>query len=607
MATINKPIALDETLQRVAKACERIANSQSGESGGGVSDYDDLENKPLVKETDGSYSTTNDIILKKGSENEVKVSEKLATLEQEVGNFPTIYQKKLKAGANINIEADGTISATGGGSGSTNLYSERGQQTDGAPTNKLLDDELSKCVSQEVGSVRLSANLLDPSKIVYGYINTSNGKIVGGVSTRCVTDYIPIDSVGLYVYRYSGYGVYNAVAYYDEDKTFIAGTNPVDGFVQYYEGASFVRVTMLPSYIGESAYINKATDGKGYMTYADAMSVAKASNELVYNSRTSFNKSLFADKEVVDEEYMTINEVNNIHGNKHLVFSCDIGTFGSVEIGHGVSGSTSSKILIDDTNVEFRTNTTILATKPHGLDIANNIQVAIHVKANGDVQVILQSNGVSMTMSNYNWYGDTGSPYVRFVSGTYSNAHLSWICEGYTKDIHLYGDSYIGTFNPARWATYLVQDGYASNVLIDGFGGRTSAQALDALIANVQHSNPKYIVWSLGMNNADSDTEVNASWNATLNIVQGICDGLGIKLILATIPNTPTQRHDYKNAIVRASGLRYVDFASAVNANEVGSPWIDGMLSSDNVHPTVLGARALYMRFLQDFPEVMIF
>ena len=82
--------------------------------------------------------------------------------------------------------------------------------------------------------------------------------------------------------------------------------------------------------------------------------------------------------------------------------------------------------------------------------------------------------------------------------------------------------------------------------------------------------------------------------------------GIDIELILATIPNVPSIRHDYKNAIVRASGYRYIDFAKAVNAEAVGATWYADMLSSDNVHPTELGAKALASRILLDVPEITV-
>ena len=78
--------------------------------------------------------------------------------------------------------------------------------------------------------------------------------------------------------------------------------------------------------------------------------------------------------------------------------------------------------------------------------------------------------------------------------------------------------------------------------------------------------------------------------------------------ILATIPCIPSKNHEGKNAWVRSSGYRYIDFAKAVNGQTYtsgSSNWYDGMLSTDNVHPTTLGAQALASQLLQDLPEIM--
>lgn len=83
------------------------------------------------------------------------------------------------------------------------------------------------------------------------------------------------------------------------------------------------------------------------------------------------------------------------------------------------------------------------------------------------------------------------------------------------------------------------------------------------------------------------------------------CKEKGIELILATIPNVPSISNYYKNDFVRNSGYRYIDFAKAVGAEEIGSTWYENMLSSDKVHPALLGAKALASRFLIDVPEVI--
>ena len=117
--------------------------------------------------------------------------------------------------------------------------------------------------------------------------------------------------------------------------------------------------------------------------------------------------------------------------------------------------------------------------------------------------------------------------------------------------------------------------------------------------------NPKYVVWALGMNDGDSTTSINENWKTCVDEVIEYCDDNGIEIILATIPNTPVINNSLKNEYIKSSGKRYVDYARAVGATSVGSTWYNGMLHTDNVHPTELGAKALCERLMLDVPEMM--
>lgn len=105
--------------------------------------------------------------------------------------------------------------------------------------------------------------------------------------------------------------------------------------------------------------------------------------------------------------------------------------------------------------------------------------------------------------------------------------------------------------------------------------------------------------------NEEDNNAVNAQWKTYLDAVVSLCKLYGINLILATIPCVPSIDNTYKNAIVKSSGYRYIDFAKAVNAENAGSTWYSGMLSSDNVHPSETGAKALFYQAISDVPEML--
>jgi lysophospholipase L1-like esterase len=170
----------------------------------------------------------------------------------------------------------------------------------------------------------------------------------------------------------------------------------------------------------------------------------------------------------------------------------------------------------------------------------------------------------------------------------------------------MFGDSYFGMMNSARWVYYLVRYGFIDNVMVNAFPGENTAQALVALNNAINYyGKPKYIIWALGMNDGSdaSGTEPTNTWLIGVNTVLQICNTYGITPILATIPTVPNINHEGKNNHVRGSGYRYIDFAHAVNAQSDGT-WYTGMLSSDNVHPTESGAKALFYQAMIDAPEL---
>lgn len=109
---------------------------------------------------------------------------------------------------------------------------------------------------------------------------------------------------------------------------------------------------------------------------------------------------------------------------------------------------------------------------------------------------------------------------------------------------------------------------------------------------------PKYILWMLGMNDADVAYEYN------FNEIKAICQRKGITLILATVPTVPTRSKEYISSLVRSSGYRYIDCYKAVGADSSGN-WYPGFLDVDGVHPDIKGAQAIATQVLVDFPELM--
>ena len=98
--------------------------------------------------------------------------------------------------------------------------------------------------------------------------------------------------------------------------------------------------------------------------------------------------------------------------------------------------------------------------------------------------------------------------------------------------------------------------------------------------------------------------DTDANYEYYFGQVRGLCEQKGITMVAAKIPSVPGRSKETINAYIDASGIRFIDFYKAVGANSSGQ-WYTGFLSEDNLHPSSLGAQALAVRVLVDFPELM--
>ena len=241
-------------------------------------------------------------------------------------------------------------------------------------------------------------------------------------------------------------------------------------------------------------------------------------------------------------------------------------------------------------------------TVEHGLTISDFLGISLNCASNklgtNDAckVTIVTSNG-NFT-AEFPFGGSRDCVKANVVSGTCTNCVLSFFCDDYKKDVWSFGDSYFD-----MWTVRSVALGYG-NFLIDGWSGRASKEAYESFEKLLAlYPSPKKVLWCMGMNDADTDTEVNANWNLYFNKLKVICEEKNIEIILATIPNVPARNHTFKNAIIRNSGLRYVDVCKAVGA-EANSSWYNGLLSGDKVHPSQPGQFVIASEMIASVPEI---
>ena len=293
---------------------------------------------------------------------------------------------------------------------------------------------------------------------------------------------------------------------------------------------------------------------------------------------------------------------HNVKNHNVIVFSANITSFDSLKIGK----QTNTFVTIDNTNVSVTCDSSSQNfSVAHGLTIQNNIQITIENETStglSRIRVLSCGNEFEATIpNNARFLMDNGSHYVTSINSTLTDCAFSWTSRHINKPIWLFGDSYFSWY-PERWTYYLARDGFTDSCMLNGHAGQNSSSALLALTNLLKVRVPQMVVWCLGMNDEDGDTEVNSSWLDCYNNLVNLSNEYGFKLVLYTTPTTPTMNNRFKNAIVRNSGYRYVEADKSLRIDDDGN-WIEGTLD-DNVHPTIKGAKLLYHRFLADIPEL---
>ena len=317
-------------------------------------------------------------------------------------------------------------------------------------------------------------------------------------------------------------------------------------------------------------------------------------------------------KRLADGESMVLPPIS-AKTEKHLVFTCTVKTpfRGKITVGHGKDITATSWLEIGESALSAFScycykpvplEPIFDAPVPHGLAIRGTLRVALDIDPLTDTFALcISTENGSFSREVRGWDGCNGEIFASVEGAELWDCTLTWDTGGLDRDIWVLGDSYIGLASN-RWPYYLLRDGY-KDVYLQGFPGMGSAPAIAQLETVVERACPKIAFFALGMNDGDKDGAIHPAYLASAERFLEICKEKGITPVLATIPNTPKVDNRYKNAWVRAQGVRTVDFASAVGAAE-GTEWYEGMLCEDLVHPADAGAVALYRQLLIDLPEI---
>ena len=291
--------------------------------------------------------------------------------------------------------------------------------------------------------------------------------------------------------------------------------------------------------------------------------------------------------------------------NKTIMFRGNISSIADIVIGLGHNGAREIFYKIDSAKVKLYTSASgnPVVDIEHGLAISGYICVTINANDNNAKITVATMSGV-FTHETNGWLKNPAEVFVETDSGSVlTDCELIFCPNDIRKSIWLFGDSYM-SYADNRVLFWLKNLG-AKNFCINALPGEGSDRAMTDLLYMMEYSTPSTIIWNMGMNDDDKNNSVNQNWETCFNLLKAICGEKDIELILYTVPSVPKVDNEYKNAVIRDSGYKYIDGASAVGASASGV-WNDGMLSDDGVHPNTTGAIAIAQEMILTVPELLL-
>ena len=466
---------------------------------------------------------------------------------------------------------------------------------------------LLRSVVEEAIAEEVSLNRLNPAEITYGSYITDKGEM-GENPAYITSGYIPVSMGEKMSFQFDAAGGWREsialrwVAAYDENKNII----PTAGaeYVDYYtvpDGVKYIRFCVaIAGYVGSYNY---ACVPLTFIVPFEAYGIQNTFSEEV--KPTVYSKIQNGIMAEIGTDWVADGENHDLCGYS-MTYHADIpnGLIHGVEFGKGKGIDYGGYVKVDPTNVSiyFGKDTETSYVYPHGLTFIDYIDIRISVAYDAKVSITVTTNGGSYIKDGLLWSGvQRGAFFAKCTEATHAKFAYSANC--WSADNHVYGDSYLSANGDNRWTHYLMQKG-ATNVLLNAYSGRKSEEAFSIFKDVMQYCDkPDRIIWCLGMNDGDNGA-VNENWKMCVEQLMSICKDEGIELILATIPNASNVDNTYKNAYVRESGYRYIDFAAAVGASH-DAIWYNNMLSNDGIHPDVQGAVAMYSQAVIDVPELL--
>lgn len=445
-----------------------------------------------------------------------------------------------------------------------------------------------------------SANLIDESTIKPGYIST-DGSIAGTSSGTYsyFENYISV-SYGDTVYlNHSARFVcaYNA----DKIAVSVSGAENVSTY-SVPNGISFIRLTFSTSVVSDGCMANTGTGLLPYQPYGSFIKYSRidnAPNTKKYEDALGHTQKIVTEASLSNDSLTISDFPISLKKGIAMSFYGEFEAFNTITIGRGGSDVNYSKYfeITSEKIIKHIGGESTVEQVYHGLTISTFLMCNIFFDLD-KIFVNIFTFGGSYS-HEFTADGNTRGDSFVTVAGSVSNIKLTCECGDLQKPLWLFGDSYLSTSSTARVGYYLKQMGF-TNYAMFAYPGMSPTTGISELNKAKVFGTPKFIVWMLGMNGSDSDAI------SAINSLIDYATENDITIILTKIPSVPEYRHTTLNAYITASGYRYVDSYNAMGCDGNGNTYV-GYLSSDDVHPTALGANSIAMRTLVDAPELMLY
>lgn len=472
-------------------------------------------------------------------------------------------------------------------------------------------------------------NKLDLNSLAIGqYLNVANGILLPNTDYD-TTDFIPAKNGDIlhYQYTYNGkrydsatnnYARLRFVCTYDKNKNFIAGYDAsISPFTITDENTAYIRVTLYVHtlntglfsdcellFLDETVIVPFTEYFTPYtiVTITDD-ALALEERTIIQNLQSSINKIPILPALQISQSKTSQFLSNCFSSAKEQVitFSAVFSEFTSLNIGLTKTSNYSTDLV---TYIEITTTEIIIHYSQFGTEQAQTISHGLTIQDFLGVEFNYAWNLLTISLTTIGGVFDSGAvtvlrygsgfPFYDFSATSPQVLNFSNCYPKINKKAWLFGDSYTSNSND-RWVYYVNKD----YTFFNGYSGQGSSTAIIELEYLLTLGKPKYVVWCLGMN------DTNSVWQTAYETLIQLSQEYGFEIILQTIPTVPSVNNETKTSTVRASGYRYIEVYDAVGATSSGT-WFPGLLSSDNVHPSVAGAKVIAAEVLADFPEILI-